>query len=212
MKKKETVIIVDELTPHQTYTVGTNEKKTVCIFLVGDQDVTMDVNVQITGSGATVQIVGIIIGAGKQIIRLHTTQHHVQQGSVSDLLIKSVLFGKTRFFYNGNIVIDPGAQQSNAYQKNQNLLLSAGAWADSRPILEILANDVRCTHGVTIGTVDDEQLYYLANRGIGRREATALIVEGYIADVLDKIPDATVRNRLQSRAKSAYIGYLQERA
>ena len=90
-----------------------------------------------------------------------------------------------------------GAQRTDAYQANRNLLLSEQARADSIPGLEILANDVRCTHGATIGNVDDEQMYYLMARGLHRNEAQRLIVEGFFAPVLDRIPLESVRERLR---------------
>ena len=90
-----------------------------------------------------------------------------------------------------------GAQRTDAYQANRNLLLSDLARADSIPGLEILANDVRCTHGATIGHVDDEQLYYLMTRGLPRLEAQRLVVEGFFAPVLDRIPLDDVREQLR---------------
>ena len=85
------------------------------------------------------------------------------------------------------IKIDPGAHQSNAYQKNQNLLLSKSAYVDSRPFLEIKANDVRCTHGSTTGTLDESQVQYLSTRGLTKEESKRVILEGFIDDIYQKI-------------------------
>src|SRR5206468_2387307 len=90
-----------------------------------------------------------------------------------------------------------GAQRTDAYQANRNLLLSETARADSIPGLEILANDVRCTHGATIGTVDPEQMFYLMARGLRPHEAQRLIVEGFFAPVIDRVPLESVRDRLR---------------
>ena len=97
----------------------------------------------------------------------------------------------------GLIQVSEGAQRTDAYQANRNLLLSDTARADSIPGLEILANDVRCTHGATIGHVDEEQMYYLMARGLPRAEAQRLIVEGFFAPVLDRIPLESVREHLR---------------
>jgi Fe-S cluster assembly protein SufD len=95
------------------------------------------------------------------------------------------------------IQVAPGAQRTDAYQANRNLLLSDTARADSIPGLEILANDVRCTHGATVGTVDAEQMYYLMTRGLPRNDAQRLVVEGFFAPVLDRIPLESVREQLR---------------
>ena len=102
------------------------------------------------------------------------------------------------------IRVEPDAQKTNAYQENRNLLLSPNAHADSIPGLEILANDVRCTHGATLGQVDREQLFYLMTRGLSRAEAERLIVRGFFQDVLDRIELEPVREALARRARSAH--------
>lgn len=192
-KTGSSTIVINSLQKDKQFIVGDNEKKTFVIFLCGKQTSDGEVRVRIEGAGANVQILGMIIGSKKQTIRLYTEQLHEKPASVSDLLIKSVLFDQSKLQYQGLIKIAPQAQQSNAYQKNQNLLLSPSAWADSRPMLEILANDVRCTHGATIGTLDEEQLYYLSSRGIDRATASHLIVKGFFSVVLERIPDGQVQ-------------------
>jgi Fe-S cluster assembly protein SufD len=117
--------------------------------------------------------------------------------TTSDLMIKCCLKDRARSVYQGLIQVSEGAQRTDAYQANRNLLLSDLARADSIPGLEILANDVRCTHGATIGHVDPEQLYYLMARGLPRTLAERLIVEGFFAPVLDRIPLEGVREQLR---------------
>ena len=112
-------------------------------------------------------------------------------------MIKSCLKDRARSVYQGLIQVSEAAQRTDAYQANRNLLLSDRARADSIPGLEILANDVRCTHGATIGHVDEEQMYYLMARGLPRSEAQRLIVEGFFAPVLDRIPLESVRGQLR---------------
>ena len=193
------VIVIDNLQKDQKFTVGNNENKTFVIFLTGEGVQNGDVKIIIEGEKAHAQILGIIVGFGKQKIELYTLQDHIKPESVSDLFIKSVLFDEAKFYYKGLIKIEKDAQKSNAYQKNQNLLLSKNASADSRPYLEILANDVRCTHGATIGQIDKNQLYYLQTRGLSNQAATHLIVEGFYQEVLERIPDDKIRKELAEK-------------
>ncbi len=199
---KNKIVIITELKKDQVFEVVDNEKKTFVILSCGEKDQSGEVRIIIRGKNANVQILGIIIGSGDQKIDIYTLQEHQKEGSISDLLVKSVLFGKSRLQYRGFIKIEKDAQKSNAYQKNQNLLMSKGTWADSRPILEILANDVRCTHGATIGKVDQEQLYYLMTRGLSEKSATNLIVSGFLQEVIDRIPDKSKKSRIEEKIKN----------
>ncbi len=149
------------------------------------------------GPGAQVFVHGFMFGDQRQHFDLHTLQKHLSDHTTSDLLIKGCLKDRARSVYQGLIQVAEGAQRTDAYQANRNLLLSGTARADSIPGLEILANDVRCTHGATIGMVDAEQMYYLMARGLPRNQAQRLIVEGFFAPVLDRIPLESVRERLR---------------
>jgi Fe-S cluster assembly protein SufD len=149
------------------------------------------------GPGARAFVHGFMFGDEQQHFHLHTLQRHQVDHTTSDLLIKCCLEDQARSVYQGLIQVSEGAQRTDAYQANRNLLLSDTARADSIPGLEILANDVRCTHGATIGHVDPEQLYYLMARGLPHVEAERLIVEGFFAPVLDRIPLASVRDQLR---------------
>jgi Fe-S cluster assembly protein SufD len=150
------------------------------------------------GPGAQAFVHGFIFGDGRQHFHLHTLQRHLKDHATSDLLIKSCLKDRARSVYQGLIQVSVDAQRTDAYQANRNLLLSETARADSIPGLEILANDVRCTHGATIGHVDPEQMYYLEARGLPENEAKRLIVEGFFAPVLDRIPLEQVREQLRA--------------
>ena len=151
----------------------------------------------LAGPGANVYVHGFMFGDQRQHFHLHTLQRHVADHCTSDLLIKGCLKDQARSVYQGLIQVSEGAQRTDAYQANRNLLLSSTARADSIPGLEILANDVRCTHGATIGQVDEEQLFYLMARGMPRSQAQRLIVEGFFAPVLDRIPLEAVREQLR---------------
>ena len=149
------------------------------------------------GPGAQVYVNGFMFGDTRQHFDLHTLQKHLADHCTSDLLIKGCLKDRARSVYQGLIQVAEGAQRTDAYQANRNLLLSDTARADSIPGLEILANDVRCTHGATIGTVDEEQLHYWRTRGLPRAEAERLVVEGFFVPVLDRIPLENVREQLR---------------
>ncbi len=151
----------------------------------------------LAGSGAQAFVHGFMFGDRRQHFHLHTLQRHLVDHTTSDLLIKGCLKDRARSVYQGLIQVSEGAQRTDAYQANRNLLLSDQARADSIPGLEILANDVRCTHGATIGHVDEEQMYYLMSRGLPRLEAQRLIVEGFFVPVLDRIPLESVREQLR---------------
>jgi Fe-S cluster assembly protein SufD len=150
------------------------------------------------GPGAEAKVTGLYLPDGRQHVAYHTLQDHVAANCTSDLLYQGALLGKARSVYEGTIRAWPGAQKTNAYQSNRNLLLSSKARADSLPQLEIEANDLRCTHGATISQVDDEQVFYLMSRGIARPDAVRLIVEGFFQPSLDRLPAslAGLRERL----------------
>jgi Fe-S cluster assembly protein SufD len=140
--------------------------------------------VRLDGEGAGSELLGLACPQGQQQVEHWTLQDHRAAHTRSDLLYRGVLDGESRSLYYGTIRVGPHARRADAYQASHNLLLCASARADSRPQLEIAHNDVRCTHGATVGPIDEQQLYYLMSRGIGRREATRLIVGGFLDAVL----------------------------
>ncbi len=136
-----------------------------------------------------VYVFGVFIGKGKENFELKTIQHHRIGNNFSELLIKGVFFDESRFLYEGLIRIDKGADKAHAYQKNQNLSLSPKCFVESRPFLEILANDVYCTHGSTTGKLSEEQIYYLETRGFSRKKAKFLLIQGFIGEVFDMVSE-----------------------
>jgi Fe-S cluster assembly protein SufD len=147
----------------------------------------------LAGPGATSRVTGAYFLDGTQHLDYDTFQEHIAPNTTSDFAFKGALGGKARAVWRGMIRVEEGAQKTNAYQENRNLLLSKTAHADSIPGLEILANDVRCTHGATLGQVDREQIFYLMTRGLSRSEAERLIVGGFFQDVLDRVQLEPVR-------------------
>lgn len=150
------------------------------------------------GDGASAKLLGLYIEDKHQHLDRYTLQDHQAASGTSDLLFKGVLTDKARSVFSGLIKVHPGARQTAAYQQNRNLLLSRTARADSIPNLEIGCNDILgCTHGATVGKVDEEQLFYLMCRGLSRTDATRLIVEGFVAPIIDVIPIETLRESLR---------------
>lgn len=141
----------------------------------------------IKSADVNLNIYGIFIGTKEKEFQINTFQNHFSPGSSSNLLIKGVFYDKSKFFYKGLVRIEKDAQKTHAYQKNQNLLMSDDCFVDSKPYLEILANDVFCTHGSTTGYPDKDQLFYLKSRGLSQKEAEQLLIDGFINEVYQKI-------------------------
>jgi Fe-S cluster assembly protein SufD len=150
---------------------------------------------RLSGPGSTVRATGIYALAERQHLDLDTSQEHAAPNAVSDLAYKGALRGHSRSVWRGIIKVAPGAQGTDAFQENRNLLLSGHAHADSIPGLQILANDVRCTHAATVSRVDPELLFFLMARGFERREAEQMLVTAFYADALKRIDNLAVRER-----------------
>ena len=151
----------------------------------------------LAGEGAQGRMSGFYFTDGNQHLDHDTQQNHLAQHTTSDLLFKGALKGRSRSVWQGMIYVAPGAQKTDGYQANRNLILSDAARADSIPGLEILADDVRCTHGATVGKLEQEPLFYLKSRGIPQSEAEKIVVEGFFDPIFQRIPFEGVRERFQ---------------
>lgn len=154
-------------------------------------------DLDLVGVGANGRMSGFYFADGTQHLDHDTQQNHFVPNTSSDLLFKGALKEESRSVWQGMVYVAPGAQKTDGYQANRNLILSDTARADSIPGLEISANDVRCSHGSTIGKIDPEPLFYLLSRGIPQHEAERLIVEGFFDPIMQRIPFEGVRNRFQ---------------
>jgi len=143
---------------------------------------------ELVGPGADSEMLGVYFAGRDQHLDHYTTQHHVSAQARSDVYYKGAAAANGRVVYQGLIQLEPTAQKTDAYQTNRNLLLSPQARAESVPQLEIAANDVRCSHGSSTAPVDEEQLFYLATRGIPRVQAQQLLVAAFLEEVLGRIP------------------------
>ncbi len=152
---------------------------------------------ELVGDGATGRMSGFYFTDGDQHLDHDTQQNHFARHTTSDLLFKGALKDSSRSVWQGMIYVAPGAQKTDGYQANRNLVLSSKARADSIPGLEILADDVRCTHGATVGKIDPEPIFYLLSRGIPYPQAERLIVEGFFDPIMQRIEFDGVRARFQ---------------
>lgn len=154
-------------------------------------------DLDLVGQGANGRMSGFYFADGQQHLDHDTQQNHLAAHTTSDLLFKGALKGESRSVWQGMIYVAPDAQQTDGYQANRNLVLSENARADSIPGLEIMADDVRCTHGATVGKIDPELVFYLQSRGIPTDEAEKLVVEGFFDPIMERIPFDGVRQRFR---------------
>ena len=154
--------------------------------------------VVLEGAGCNAQMLGLAFTDARQHLDISTAQEHVSPHTFSDLLYRTVLKDRAQTAWGGNIYVYPSANHTDAYQKNDNLLLSERAHADTLPGLEIQAHEVRCTHGATAGKIDADQIFYLMSRGLPYTQAEKLIVDGFFQPVMERIPLESVRDELST--------------
>jgi Fe-S cluster assembly protein SufD len=150
-----------------------------------------DLSVCLAGEGAECDLLGLYLGADEQVIDNHTLVDHTAPHCSSRELYKGVLGDRARGVFRGRVLVRPGARGTDAQQQNRNLLLTRSAEADSKPQLEIYNDDVKCSHGSSIGQLDPEALFFLRSRGLDESRARALLIEGYVTELLDNLPSCT---------------------
>jgi Fe-S cluster assembly protein SufD len=152
----------------------------------------------LAGPGSEARVTGGYAGGPGQHLDYDTTQEHAAPNTVSDLAFRGVLAAGATAVWRGMIRVDPGAQQTDAFQESRNLLLSPDAHADAIPGLEIEADDVRCTHAAAIAQIDRDQLFYLTSRGLGPGEAKSLIIEGFLESLVERLAEGEVRDEVSA--------------
>jgi Fe-S cluster assembly protein SufD len=153
-------------------------------------------NTVLDGEGARGKVTGAYAVRNRQHLDFDTTQEHAAANTTSDLAFRGILADRSSAVWRGMIKVDPGAQQTDAFQESRNLLVSKKAHADAIPGLEILANDVRCTHAAAIAQVDPEQVYYLRSRGLREAAAQRLVIEGFMSELIERFEEGDVRDAL----------------
>jgi Fe-S cluster assembly protein SufD len=181
---------------HHKALVGRDASLQWTIGALGSRLAKVNQHVALIGEGAHAQVNGVMFTDGRQHLSYHTLQHHEVPHGTSDLLYKGALQGNSRLVWRGMIKVDRDAQKTDGYQRNDNLILSESARADSIPGLEIEADDVKCSHGATAGRVDDEQVFYAQARGLTHNEAVRMIVAGFFQQVFDRITVESVQHAL----------------
>jgi Fe-S cluster assembly protein SufD len=155
------------------------------------------------GEQASSKLYGFVFGHHNQHIDQHTLQDHRAAHTASDLQVKAALQDESRMIYTGLIRIAKEAKQTNAYQANHNLMLSKDAQAETIPMLEILADDVQCKHGASVGPIDEEQTFYLMSRGIARSAAERLVVMGFVEPIVQQVPFEPLQEQLRQEIEGS---------
>jgi len=168
-----------------------------------------NVNVQVVGENAETNLFGTYLLNGKQVVDNHTTVDHKVAHCVSNELYKGVLDDASTGVFNGKVYVRQDAQKINAFQSNANVLLSDNASMNSKPELEIYADDVKCSHGSTTGQIDEEAIFYLRARGISEKSAKSLLLHGFIGDVLEKFTSEEVKHKVTTLVNNK-LGVTQE--
>jgi Fe-S cluster assembly protein SufD len=169
-----------------------------CHLQLGGRLVRNELSSTLAGTGANCEMDGLVLLSGKQHVDNQTVLDHASPHCDSRELFKTILGGHSRSVFNGRIIVRPDAQKTDAKQSNPNLLLSSNALAHTRPQLEIYADDVKCTHGATIGQLDQQAIFYLRSRGIPEETARNLIVEAFAGEILDRLGVETLRGLLRT--------------
>ena len=192
-------IIEDIHTNKSLYEYTIHDNAHLTVVLIGVQKIDMEIvaRIRLVGTGSSANIIGLMAVHGDHRITMHTEQIHAAPVTTSNLLVKAALYDQIQFSYDGVIRVEPQAQKTDAYQKNENLILSSDAHARSDPALEILANDVRCTHGSTTGKPNEDQLWYLMSRGLTRSSATQLLIDGFFQHAIATISDTINQDKVR---------------
>ena len=161
--------------------------------------------IDLAGRGSSARVIGAYFGDGEQVVDYRYFMHHGGVDTNSDMFLKGAVEDRALSVFTGMIRIDEGAQRTNAFQTNRNLILSDGAAAQSVPNLEILANDVKCGHASSVGPLDQEQRYYLMSRGLDRNQADRLQVRGFFEEAVARFPHPEVTAAVRSWVNTKYV-------
>jgi len=164
-----------------------------------------EVRAVLEGQGAECTLNGLYIASGGRHVDNQTVVDHAEPHGTSRELYKGILSGRAKGVFNGTVIVRPDAQKTSAEQSNPNLLISGSAEVDTRPNLEIYADDVKCTHGATVGRLDDDAMFFLRARGISEQIARQMLSHAFAAEVIDRIPDEPLRDRIRQRVEESLL-------
>lgn len=194
---------IEVLIPQEAYVVGAGQTLDRTFIVLPGESKDITVRVFLTGEGAQARLRGLYLCPSDEQVRFHIEVHHRAPGCRSDQLFKGIVGGTARTWFDGRIIVAPDAQQTEAYQANHNILLSAQAKAETKPQLEIYADDVKCSHGATVGQLSEEEQFYMRSRGIPASEAKVLQMISFVSEVIAQVPDPAEREALAARAEAA---------
>ena len=187
----------------QNLVVGRDASETVIVVVMPGVSVDLKFDVELVGEGAEANLYGAYVCAGQEKVKIAVDMHHKVPHCNSRQLFKGIAGGNSRVDFYGKIIVAKDAQRTEAYQENHNLLLSDGAKVDTKPQLEIYADDVKCSHGATIGRLNEEEQFYMRSRGITLEDAKVLQMISFVAPVLENIPEEAEREEVTAALESA---------
>ncbi len=192
-----------EKLPFRNIVVNAGAKARVTVLILPGYENDAHIDVDIIGENADVNISGLYLCNSNEKFAIRTDVRHRKPHCTSYQIFNGIAAGKSDVKFYGKIVVDPDAQKTEAYQTNHNLVLSEGAHAESKPQLEIYADDVKCSHGATVGQLNEDEQFYMRSRGIPEAEAKVLQMISFIAPVLANIEDETLRDKMKETVESA---------
>jgi Fe-S cluster assembly protein SufD len=196
---------------HTQFQLGRSSRSSSLAIALGGQIARHDAVAVLGDEGADCTLNGLYLADGNRLIDNHTEIDHAKPHGTSHEIYKGILGGRARGVFNGRIRVRPDAQKTDAKQTNKTLLLSDDAQVNTKPQLEILANDVKCTHGATVGQLSQDALFYLRTRGIGIDDAKRLLVKAFAADVTSRVAIEPVREELDRLLAASLAGLLAGR-
>lgn len=186
----------------ETIVLGRDEELSVLLIALPGVSADVSLKVDLNGEGARFALNGVGISTADEKIRVHVELRHNVPGCFSSQLFKNLVGGMARVDFYGRIIVAQDAQKTEAYQANHNLLLSETARVNTKPQLEIYADDVKCSHGATIGKLNEDEQFYMRSRGISLAEARFLQMISFVSPVFDLVPEETERERLRNEVEA----------
>ena len=196
------VIVVSEGNLARSIEVLPGQRKDMVLLILPGVSCNLKMDVTLAGEGAEANIYGAYVCGSDEKVRIAVDMHHDHPHCNSRQLFKGIAGGTSKVDFYGKIIVAQDAQKTEAYQENHNILLSDGAKVDTKPQLEIYADDVKCSHGATIGRLNEEEQFYMRSRGISLEDAKVLQMISFIAPVLENIPDESRREAMASEIES----------
>ena len=197
------IIIVSEAQLCRQIEVPAGESRDMILLVYPGVSTDIALNVELQGEGAQANIYGAYVCGADERVKIAVDMHHKMPHCNSRQLFKGIAGGKSRVDFYGKIIVAQDAQRTEAYQENHNILLSDDARVDTKPQLEIYADDVKCSHGATIGRLNEEEQFYMRSRGITLEDARVLQMISFLAPVLEAIPDEAKREEISLQLESA---------